>query len=445
MLPAVTGRETERKIPRRGLATDITSEGGCRLPSSNPDQINEIMQLILFLRPDSVLDVGTGFGKYGFLCREYLEIYYGSEKYNDWQKRIDGIEACAEYITPLQKQIYDNIYIGDANDVLPRLDSAYDLALIINLLEHLSYEAGMKLLDEVRKKAMHIIVSTPKQLKSKRKEKYGNKYEAVRFQWESRHFDHFPQKFIIKNPNKWILYINNSYHLRQQLDSLNLVFEERGPSYYNRAYESDRDTSKYRAIYKRILEWVQEKKAPRVLEVGCGSGDLAIELAENNIPYRGFDFAQKALDLLEQRAPRVRSVCHPGNAYDLENFDGDYNIVVSVEVMEHVDDLRVLRNVPAGKTVILSLPDFMAWSHLRVYGSEQEIRERFEDILDILRIETFKWGCDNKFHSLDESFETPDKNLTIYLIESIRKASCRESFEEEQYPLESEPANQKAE
>ena len=77
------------------------------MPSSNPDQINEIMSLVLGLRPESVLDIGIGFGKYGFLCREYLEICYGSKKYNDWQKRIDGIEAFEEYITPLQRQIYN--------------------------------------------------------------------------------------------------------------------------------------------------------------------------------------------------------------------------------------------------------------------------------------------------------------------------------------------------
>lgn len=44
------------------------------LPSSQYYHISKILELIIAIDPSSVLDVGTGFGKYGVLCREYLEL-----------------------------------------------------------------------------------------------------------------------------------------------------------------------------------------------------------------------------------------------------------------------------------------------------------------------------------------------------------------------------------
>ncbi|RME82607.1 MAG: glycosyltransferase family 1 protein, partial [Planctomycetota bacterium] len=82
------------------------------MPTSLPNQINEILTLILGVAPQSVLDIGVGFGKYGFLAREYLEMEHGQGTYGKWTKRIEGIEAFEEYITPLHREIYDEIHIG---------------------------------------------------------------------------------------------------------------------------------------------------------------------------------------------------------------------------------------------------------------------------------------------------------------------------------------------
>jgi len=41
------------------------------MPSSHLLQLNEIMQLIFLTKPQSLLDIGVGFGKYGVLAQEY--------------------------------------------------------------------------------------------------------------------------------------------------------------------------------------------------------------------------------------------------------------------------------------------------------------------------------------------------------------------------------------
>ena len=69
------------------------------MPTSHLHQLNAIVEIMMLTDPQSMLDVGVGFGKYGFLAREFLELYDGRDAYADWQRRIDGIEvhcACQE-------------------------------------------------------------------------------------------------------------------------------------------------------------------------------------------------------------------------------------------------------------------------------------------------------------------------------------------------------------
>ena len=42
------------------------------MPTSNHGAISLVLEVLVRLRPQSILDVGTGRGKYGVLCREYF-------------------------------------------------------------------------------------------------------------------------------------------------------------------------------------------------------------------------------------------------------------------------------------------------------------------------------------------------------------------------------------
>jgi predicted O-methyltransferase YrrM len=94
------------------------------MPTSQFYQISDIVEFIVRTNPKSILDIGVGFGKYGALAREYLD---QGERLYDWKRRIDGIEVFEEYITDIQRFYYDNIYIGNAVEVLPKLEETYDL------------------------------------------------------------------------------------------------------------------------------------------------------------------------------------------------------------------------------------------------------------------------------------------------------------------------------
>ena len=179
------------------------------MPSSNPYQLNQILWLIIETKPKSILDIGVGFGKYGFLAREYLELYDGREKYNDWQINIEGIEAFKEYLTPVHDLIYDKIHIGNASQILPGFNKTYDLILLIDVLEHFDYEQGMRLLDECRKKAKNILISTPK-IFGLQEDSFGNPFEVHKFQYKKKHFKQFKDRCFVPNQRSLICYLGRN-------------------------------------------------------------------------------------------------------------------------------------------------------------------------------------------------------------------------------------------
>ncbi len=168
------------------------------MPSSHLLQINEITQLIFLSKPQSLLDIGVGFGKYGVLAREYLELWDGRGVYGDWTRRIDGIEIYEDYLSPLHEYVYDHIYVGDALDIVPALDFNYDLILLIDVLEHFSYEEGTRLLDACRRKGRNFLVSTPKDV-GEQQGAFNNPHEAHKSQWQPGDFEQFEKYFHLPN------------------------------------------------------------------------------------------------------------------------------------------------------------------------------------------------------------------------------------------------------
>ena len=158
------------------------------MPTSQWWQIPKIIDLLKFVDPKSILDVGPGFGKYGFLAREYLEVWEAKKGYCKFERRIDCVEAYERYITPLHKFIYDNIYIGDALELIGKIAYTYDLLLLIDVLEHFDKESGAKFLKKIAKKSKFFIISTPKQF-IEVKSVFGNQYEIHRSKWSSKELE----------------------------------------------------------------------------------------------------------------------------------------------------------------------------------------------------------------------------------------------------------------
>jgi hypothetical protein len=189
------------------------------MPTSHLHQLNDVVELIKLTDPRRLLDIGIGFGKYGFLSREYLELWDGRERYNDWQRTIDGIEAYGGYVTPLQRLVYSKIFIGNALEVLPSLAETYDLVLLIDVLEHFGYEDGVRLLGECRRVARNLLVSVPK-VNDQQGSLFGNEYETHRFQWTKAHLHALlgGEVLFMRNRYSTICYVGaNRYEVSSRL------------------------------------------------------------------------------------------------------------------------------------------------------------------------------------------------------------------------------------
>lgn len=180
------------------------------MPSSQPRQLNEITDLIILTDPQKLLDIGVGFGKYGFLSREYLEMWNSGNEYLQWTRQIDGIEAFQSYLTPVHEKIYNTIFQGDAMNILPSLNDRYDLILLIDVLEHFSYGDGLKILEQCRRCSSNIIISVPKVM-SVQGEVYGNPYETHKYNWKPKDFLFIRDKFFVPNNGSTICFIGKDW------------------------------------------------------------------------------------------------------------------------------------------------------------------------------------------------------------------------------------------
>jgi tetratricopeptide (TPR) repeat protein len=170
--------------------------------------------------------------------------------------------------------------------------------------------------------------------------------------------------------SKWLEYSK----LAQNQDVLFVRTKtEKDSNYYNQLFKKDSDMSRYEAIHKKIQEIVVDKS---VLDIGCGLATLSEYLPN----YSGFDFSEYAIEQNKGMDVWV------GNAYESSNYIKK-DIYVCTEVLEHLDDLKVLQNIKKGQRLIFSVPSFADPSHLRTY-TEESIKELPVDIKDVYR---FNW------------------------------------------------------
>ena len=154
------------------------------MPSSEPWRLSPVAEFIYRLHPQSVLDIGIGFGKWGVLAREYTDVTKGRCTNKDWQARIEGIEIWPAYESILWAA-YDQVHIGNAAEILPTLGK-FDLILAVEILEHLTRHDGLKLIAEIKAHTKHFVVSYSNSLSGP---VYGNQYEAHISRWSP---DDFP-------------------------------------------------------------------------------------------------------------------------------------------------------------------------------------------------------------------------------------------------------------
>jgi SAM-dependent methyltransferase len=147
---------------------------------------------------------------------------------------------------------------------------------------------------------------------------------------------------------------------------------------YNRHY----DQSRYFDLWTAIVHMLFPRE--KVLDIGCGPGQFAQMCVDHGHDYVGVDFSQVAIETaVGMEIPHAYFIHADVSKLGMLPVDYDkIDVVTFVEVLEHIDnDIEVLGYYAQGKPVILTLPDFMAISHVRSFNDENEIRERYKNFL----------------------------------------------------------------
>lgn len=156
------------------------------MPISSWNAITPIMNEVYFLQPKTVCDLGIGYGKYGALLREVLDAMHGRCRPDQWEARIDGVEAWGLYKNPCW-DAYSEIRIDDFS-----IDgvAGYDLVLMIDSLEHLEPAEGREFLARLVANNKHVILSVPVQYMPQGAA-YGNEFETHRTHHTGHEFDEY--------------------------------------------------------------------------------------------------------------------------------------------------------------------------------------------------------------------------------------------------------------
>ena len=166
------------------------------MPSSRPNAIPTVIHLLRQLKPQSILDVGIGFGKWGHLFREYTDIVEAEHEparyqREHWRVHIDGIEGHPAYLTPMHRFLYNEIHVGDAGALLKTLPD-YDLIFLGDVLEHFEKTAGAELLRDAWARARKAVVLCTPKFETEQGALCGNELERHRSLWSAKDFDPFP-------------------------------------------------------------------------------------------------------------------------------------------------------------------------------------------------------------------------------------------------------------
>jgi len=108
-----------------------------------------------------ILDVGAGFGKWGFLIRDSFDVMsFQNFKKEDWKLDITAIEPFPKCITHLQENIYNKIIKKDFFECIDDLEN-FDLVIFGDVIEHFEKEKGYEVIEKLFKHTNNIIISTP--------------------------------------------------------------------------------------------------------------------------------------------------------------------------------------------------------------------------------------------------------------------------------------------
>ncbi|WP_343761091.1 class I SAM-dependent methyltransferase [Clostridium oceanicum] len=185
--------------------------------------------------------------------------------------------------------------------------------------------------------------------------------------------------------------------------------KEQESLYYNKVYDcggldktyhKHYSQSRYIKIWNEALEIIKEIKNCNILDIGCGAGQFANLLFDNNIKsYVGIDFSKVAINLAKKTNAPYKEKFLLHNIYTSDVYKQEYNTVTILEVLEHLEkDIDVLEKIKPKSNVIFSVPNYGGKGHVRYFNNISEIINRYKGFVKIKEIFEYTMEGSNKIY-----------------------------------------------
>jgi SAM-dependent methyltransferase len=156
-------------------------------------------------------------------------------------------------------------------------------------------------------------------------------------------------------------------------------------------YHSAYQDSPYYFLWSVIVDRIRRDGLRRVLEIGCGTGQLAAYLLDQGVAsYIGTDFSAKAVEYARRNAPGGRFIVEDARASSIYN-EEEHDVLVCTEVLEHIaEDLAVVERFRPRTRCIFSVPSYNSAGHVRFFSDRSAVGERYGRYFDRLDVVEFR-------------------------------------------------------
>lgn len=133
--------------------------------------------------------------------------------------------------------------------------------------------------------------------------------------------------------------------------------------YYNKKEQYSPSGERVRRVVQILGDRIEGKK---ILDIGCGDGTMGKVLKEKGAIFFGTDISKKAVEKAAHVLDKAFVLDVEGG--DLSVIDGDFDVVIASEVIEHLFDpknflLNLKSRMKKDSALILTTPNFLMWTN----------------------------------------------------------------------------------
>lgn len=154
------------------------------MPIGSYASVPWVAQHLITHRPQRILDLGMGFGMYGAMVRQWLDLGV-----QPWKTFLVGVEGWVNYRNPVW-DLYNVVYAELIQDFLKRESPPFDCVILGDVIEHLPKDEGRQLIVELQRLVSasgHLLIVTPAEF-FEQGAVYGNALEVHRSHWQPEDF-----------------------------------------------------------------------------------------------------------------------------------------------------------------------------------------------------------------------------------------------------------------